>query len=567
MSEPTPTSEAPVRPWRVRAAGLAVAGATLALMLATEPRLAIVWDEGYTLGRETRIRLWFRALRDPAAFAKDWTPPREIELVQAENSGTWPRPDRIDTRAKLFDPDVLAWFWPFAREEPHGHPPFYALVGLIGDMVVPSWPDLPRARFGPILVFSLTAGGLFGFVARRWGLWAGAAAAGAWSLQPQLFGHGHYAAYDALLTCLWVDAILAFWLAIDPGPEKLPRSWPRWGWAVALGVILGWAADTKLTGWFLPLPFVGWALMYRSKVAARLALVAVPVAIVTLYLFNPGWWADPVGGIDRFLRSNLTRGKTIPIPVRFLGTTYNTPVESLPPYNTLAWTLMATPVGFLALAILSGVRAVARRRVEPFGLLVLGHWGFLIALRALPHTPGHDGVRLFLPAFGMLAILAGIGAASVVEGWGRWGRGLVAAALIEGAASVAVMMPVPLSYYSPIVGGLSGAARLGMEPTYYWDGLDGEALAFLNEHTPTGRTVAFATFPHSLLDLKRTGRLEAGLAPIDPGVPAWYVVQNRPGALGPRDRAYIARGQAAFVVSKLGVPLVWIFPFNSPAPR
>ena len=37
----------------------------------------------------------------------------------------------------LFDRDVLAWFWPFAREEPHGHPPFYALLGLIGDFAGP----------------------------------------------------------------------------------------------------------------------------------------------------------------------------------------------------------------------------------------------------------------------------------------------------------------------------------------------------------------------------------------------------------------------------------------------
>ena len=62
------------------------------------------------------------------------------------------RPDQIDTRGKLlFDPAVLAWFWPFAREEPHGHPPFYALVGLVGDFLVPTWAPLPRARFGPML--------------------------------------------------------------------------------------------------------------------------------------------------------------------------------------------------------------------------------------------------------------------------------------------------------------------------------------------------------------------------------------------------------------------------------
>jgi len=552
------------RRWTLRALGFGVALSTLGLMLATEPSLAIVWDEGYTLGREHRIRLWFRALNGPAKFAATWNPPGVFEeLVQRDQRP--PRADQIDTRAKLFDPTVLAWFWPFAREEPHGHPPFYALVGLIGDAIVPSWADLPRARFGPIVAFSLTAGCLFGFVARRWGLWPGAAAAGAWVLQPRLFGHGHYAAYDALLTCLWVNAILAYWLAVEPDASGTPRVWPRWGWAVVLGILCGCGADTKLTGWFLPVPFLAWAVLCRSKPAARVALIAAPVALVTLYLFNPGWWANPVGGVERFLRSNLSRGKTIPIPIQFLGTTYNTPVESLPWYNTVAWTLMVTPVGFLTLAIVGTSRALKRRKTEPFGLLVVVHWAFLLILRALPHTPGHDGVRLFLPAFGVLAILAGQGAAWVVERSRRWGRIVVVVALIEGMASLALMMPVPLSYYSPIIGGLPGATRLGMEPTYYWDALTDDALDFLNRRTRPGEVVEFASFPHSFLYLKQTGRLKAPLARIDPGAPAWYVIQNRPGAIRPQERSLIAQGDAAYVYRKLGVPLLWIVPANPPA--
>ena len=141
---------------------------TLALMLASEPRLAIVWDEGYTLGREARMREWFRALSDPSRFASEWAPPT-LELVQ-QVGATPPRGDQIDTRGKLlFDPEVLAYFWPFARAEPHGHPPFYALLGLLGDVLAPEWKDLPRARLGPILLFSCTAGFLFLFSARRWG--------------------------------------------------------------------------------------------------------------------------------------------------------------------------------------------------------------------------------------------------------------------------------------------------------------------------------------------------------------------------------------------------------------
>ncbi len=116
--------------------GVGVSVLTALLMVATEPRMAIVWDEGYTLGREESLRDWFRALRDPPRFAADWQPrPRDDELVQRPPRTPPPLPGQVDSRGKLlFDSDVLAWFWPFAREEPHGHPPFYALLGLVGDV-------------------------------------------------------------------------------------------------------------------------------------------------------------------------------------------------------------------------------------------------------------------------------------------------------------------------------------------------------------------------------------------------------------------------------------------------
>ena len=70
------------QPGRLVVSGMAVGLATLAVMLASEPGLAIVWDEGYTLGREARLREWFRALRDPPRFAAEWVPPT-LELVQS----------------------------------------------------------------------------------------------------------------------------------------------------------------------------------------------------------------------------------------------------------------------------------------------------------------------------------------------------------------------------------------------------------------------------------------------------------------------------------------------------
>lgn len=541
----------PSRARRLAASAL-VGVATLALMLATEPRLAIVWDESYTLGREARLRSWFRALRDPAGFAATWEPPA-IELVQQQGAFPAP-PDRRDTLGELlFDPAALAWFWPFAREEPHGHPPFYALLGLVGDVLTPGRPDLERGRLGPILLFSAVAGVLFHFVARRWGWWAAAASAGAWALHPHLFAHGHYASYDGPLSCLWLLAIFAF---------VAGRESNRLAWAGAFGVALGCAMADKLTGWFIPIPFLAWAAIYRDRWAFRFLAVGVLAGLAVAYLLQPPWWAEPISGPWRFFASNLSRGETIPIPVQFLGTIYNTPRESLPPYNTIVLTIFATPVGFLAMGLAGAWRALRRWKVEPFLLLFLGHWAFLLLLRAMPKTPGHDGVRLFLPAFGVLALLAGPGVVQLREWIGRASRWVVGLGLAEGAVSLAVMMPFPLSYYSPIVGGLPGATRLGMEPTFYWDALDPGARAFLRENTPAGRTIRFATFPNSWIYLRDVGELPRGIAPIDPGSPLWYVVQNRPGILNPLDRALIAGAKPAHVVAKLGVPLVWVFRYE-----
>ncbi len=498
-------------------------------------------------------------LRDPARFAAEWAPPA-LELVQQVGAPP-PRPDQIDSRAKLlFNPEVLAYFWPFARAEPHGHPPFYALLGLVGDFLVPAWQDLPRARLGPILLFSCTAGYLFLFAARRWGTGPGLVTVAAWTLQPNLFGHGHYAAYDGVLTSLWVLAIMAFARAVAE-PEQGRRDWIGLLAISAFGLVVGCALATKLTGWFLPLPFLIWAVWTRNRRAWRGLLVGLPLACGVLLLLNPPWWTEPVTGIFRFFQSNLTRGQTIPIPVLFLGTVYQTPNESLPWYNTLAWTVMVTPVGFLVLALAGIIGAIRQHRTEPIGLLILGNWALLLALRALPHTPGHDGVRLFLPAFGVMALLVGMGTKQVVDRFRPWGTLAVTAAIAEALASILLVLPVPLSYFSPLVGGLPGATRLGMEPTYYWDGLSAEARHWLREQTRAGQTIRFATFPTSWLYLRQIGELPRKLEPVDPGSPVWYVLQNRPGAWSRWDRRLVEQSTPALVVRKFGVPLIWVFPY------
>ena len=74
--------------------------------------------------------------------------------------------------------------------------------------------------------------------------------------------------------------------------------------------------------------------------------------------------------------------------------------------------------------------------------------------------------------------------------------------------------PLQLSYYNALIGGLSGAYRAGMEPTYYWDAVTPDVRDWLNAHTEQGRAVTFA-FPAVTFEyLHRWGLLHPG--PLSP---------------------------------------------------
>jgi uncharacterized membrane protein (UPF0136 family) len=332
---------------------------------------------------------------------------------------------------------------------------------------------------------------------------------------------------------------------------------------VLTGVLWGMTLGTKFTGWFLVLPLLAWCLLLRNRRAWETLAITGSIALVSFVALTPPLWSDPIGGLIRFFQSNLSRARTIPIRTLFLGRVYETPTGSLPWYNAMVWVVFATPVTFLVLEVFGAWTAVRDRNPRPAGLLLLLSALTVLVLRSLPHTPGHDGTRQLAVGFGGLAALAGPGLAAVTRRWppgAAWA--LAGAAVAEGAVSLWLFMPVPLAYYSPLVGGLPGAVALGMEPTYYWDALSDEALRDLDARMPSGRTVLFASNPIAW-QYRETGRLKSGVWPFEGRNYGWYVVQNRPGPMGPVDRGLVRRlgDQPRFVLSqKFGVPLVWAFP-------
>ena len=181
------------------------------------------------------------------------------------------------------------------------------------------------------------------------------------------------------------------------------------------------------------------------------------IAALTLYAIQPPWWSDPIWGVQRFLDSNLSPPRSVPVPSLYLGKVY---LYSLPWHNTIVLTAVTTPALVLVLGSLGIGSTLVRANTDREGVLWFLSWAVLMVVRALPIAPGHDVERLILPSLASLSILAGLGVGVLAE-WLR-GRGLgliapVLAGLAIGECVLGIVQTYPynLSYYNPAVGGLA----------------------------------------------------------------------------------------------------------------
>ena len=174
-------------------------------------------------------------------------------------------------------------------------------------------------------------------------------------------------------------------------------------------------------------------------------------------------------------------------------------VRRAPPWHYAPfYLLVATPLGILlpAVASLAGLVAdltrAAPRRPTSFCSCLLIH---ARALCAWPSVPRYDGPRLFLNAFPFVACLAGAGFARSLDLLGgALGKPLAGAgraalgALLLGSAALGLWRVHPFepySYYNALIGGPSGALRLGLSPVL-WAMADRRSVDHLNRFARAG---------------------------------------------------------------------------------
>ncbi len=510
---------------------------TLLVLLLTSPQLPMGWDEGNAIYRAEGIERW----------ASRWKPGGNVGM-----------PGPMSREA--IDAD-----WQYTTRT-EGHPALYGIVLALGHSLGRSWlAPLESWRLGPMLLFALAAGAMFYRLAADESLAAAIGGVGALLLLPRLWAHAHFASFDGPLTSCWIMA----WAAYAPARKD-------WRWSPLFGLLLGMTLSAKGTGWLAPLPFLAVAAATRDRPGLRALALGLPLALATFFLLNPPLWHQPLAGFAAFLDFNVHRAAHAELNVAtcFFGRLYDAR-HPLPWYNTLFWTGVTVPVGLLALAGVGVVCVLRRRPADRAGLLLIAQWLVLLVVRALPIAPPHDAERLILPSFAFLAALAGLGAAKVagtrrVPHWTAHGVCLLLYA--TSALSLFWYAPQWLSYYNLLIGGLPGATALGMEPTYYWDGLDRSVLDWLRAHTGPGEKIKFAAGAWDNLELMRAwGTLRCEYQPQSPGEYRWYVLQRRPSAWQPADRWLIAHARPAFAKRirpngvgpwRLDVPLVEVYSYD-----
>jgi 4-amino-4-deoxy-L-arabinose transferase-like glycosyltransferase len=314
---------------------------------------------------------------------------------------------------------------------------------------------------------------------------------------PRFWGDMHFNIKDVPEAVLFAAVILAYlrWY------EK-----PAWGRAVLIGILFGLALGIKANAAFLPPLLIlgvwplGWKFANLKAIFQHLRsgllhyLVMAASGGLVYFLSWPYLYDDPTR-VKKYFDYILSQGG------RIGSGNFN--------FQPLQMTLLTMPewmLLFLAIGLVFAVWAVwqARKiapsptRVPVQRLLIV--WLFFPILRtSLPGMVNFDGIRHFLEFLPAAALLAGFGAASLVQALARQrpARQLALGTLVVGGLLLntiwiaAAFHPYEYLYFNHLTGGFSGAyARFGdQEACDYWGVTYPQGMRWLSLNAPQGAAV------------------------------------------------------------------------------
>lgn len=519
--------------------GLAIACVYTAIILATAHQLGFMRDEGMYFDASKSYAGWFEKLlsSDKAIRATAF----DRVVVDAHWGANAEHPSLMKSGF------ALSWIY-FWKTWPDGLIELFSRTRLLKPL---AWTIAGVAKLAPKLFYEessafrfpgMVAGGLilyitYLFAADIGGRAAGIAAAVLQAAIPRAFFDAHLAGFDAAATLAWVSVAYTYW-----------RGLRSMGWAIAAGAVWGLALLMKHNSWFLPVVFVvhyAW-LAYdvtRKRPGSyptfklRLRTLPIPWPFLFMGMFGPaifvyGWprlWFDTWARIDWYFTFHARHDY---YNIEFFHKTYFQPPFPIimVPFLVIATVPLATLLsGFVGMAtrwrailapLLPGnVAQVDDDRRTSFFLV----FNFILPIAIITHpkVPHFGGTKHWHPAYPFLCIFAGVGIVFVACKLAalRPRRWLVAACVVGVSGCVAApgivetkrSHPHGLTHYTPLVGGPSGGADLGLTRGF-WGYETGAIVEFLNKHLPNGgRVYVNDTFHSSWEQLRLDGRLRSDI--------------------------------------------------------
>jgi 4-amino-4-deoxy-L-arabinose transferase-like glycosyltransferase len=369
------------------------------------------------------------------------------------------------------------------------HPPFDKILsGVVWGLTNDLLSDLLAHRLANMLLFGVMAAFLYHMVADELGDWSAIGTIAALLTMPRLFFHAHLAALDVPAAGMIVIVTYVFWRTKESA---------RFRYTILLGLVWGLAIATKINAAFvLPTLFL-WALIFRRKfyILLRLALCTL-IGLPVFIGIWPWLYYETVARVEAFL--SLQTVSPWEIPQYYLHKIFMTPPWHFPFVMLVA----VVPLGTCIVSGLGTLRGFLRRRDRAFVFLLVFNALVPLLLVAAGQTMVYDNERLFMPAFPFLAALAGSGFGWIVKSAGalfvrfRIPKFLTPIVVFAAACvvwippilSMITFSPYWLSYYSETVGGLPGAAKLGLETTYWCESYH-EAVLYINANAQPGDTI------------------------------------------------------------------------------
>lgn len=511
--------------WWLAPLALFVFGAGAVVL--TQSGVGYTWDEAYYYSPSKKAAAWLA----------------EFIAAPAETAGR----EKIDA------------FW----HERSEHPSFHKLLtGISLRLLEERWDPIQAMRLPAALLFGATLSLIFLTGARIWDEPSGLIAAAAYAAMPRIFGHAHLSSME---TPLLFSMTLTLYCFI--------RGLSSPGWAAACGASFGLLLATKINAFFMIPPLILWGQLFARRKYVNNVFACLTLGPLGFVLFWPWLWHDAPIRILQYLQFHATHQQTA---LWFLDQKWGYGDQNAPWFYPSVMMGVTLPLGVLflsGLGILLGLIRFRRRKLPLLVLLVgLTMWGVASA----PPTPKYDGVRLFLPVFPCVALMAGGGAAGILAltRWSARKRGVVRqevtllacvmffALVAEGAWGVSRVHPYALSYFNPIVGGLAGADEKGFEVEYWGLPLNEEAVSALNRMIPDGGALkVLALHELCFLQLQQWGKLKSTIR--IGGAPPYYahLVLHRKGFYGRPERALVETDAFPRMIrwSHDGVPLLTLY--------